>query len=179
MKIFIPAVGIKKDIKIFEIQTLILPKGDYQVILTGNILDNISEEVNIVFSILRAYSNYFELDNDMLKQHDYHIHFSESQIIKEGESSGLGIFLSLIASIKGWNKAVNFFATGEIDLLGNILPMYNIENKLQINRKKYDYIFIPSAGSEKDKSSLESKIIRCSSVFEIYNFVKQMLDINA
>ena len=172
MKIFLPAVGPTKQVKIFEVQSLAIDEGEFQVIITGNTLENIAEEVNIVFSLLRVHCTYFNLDIKFLKNKDYHIHINQLVYSKEGESSGMAIFLSLMCAIKGWHKDYSCLATGEIDLYGNILPIENLEKKLEFDQEKFDYIIIPKKCMT-DKFKHNKKIVGIANIFELYSFLER------
>lgn len=173
MQVYVPAIGKKEDVKIIEVQSLVLDDGDFQVLLTGQALSNIEEELNIVFSLLRAYTSEFEIDLNMIKSKDYHIHLSNSRIVKEGESIGIGLFISIICAIKKWNKKISCLATGEIDLYGNILPIMNVEKKLQINLMQYEHIFIPESSLNMNEK-MRNKISFINNIFDLYQLIKEL-----
>lgn len=173
MKIFLPAIGPLNNVKVFEIQTLAIKNGNFQVIVTGNALSNIEEEISVVFSLLRYYEDCFGIDDNLLKEMDYHVHFSDMSLVKEGESSGVSIFISVICALKGWHSKYACLATGEIDLRGTILPIYEIEKKLQVDQETYNYIIIPESCLNEELRK-NKKVIGMKDIFDLFQFIKRV-----
>ena len=141
MKIIIPAMNEKENVKYFEIQCLVKKNQNSEVLITGLVDESIVDTIHTFVSILEF--NVLGLGGK-IKNKKIHFHFTEGSFVKEGTSVGLGIALAYLNAI---NKSIFtngiILATGEIDLYGNVCEVGGVESKLKKNN--YDYAIIPKA----------------------------------
>ena len=97
-----------------------------------------------------------------LEQSDWDVHVSLPGvgIKKDGTSGGLGIAVSLVALLFGKDFVDNIAFTGEIDLWGNVLPIGDLEKKLEGARQiGFRSIVIPQASYDSlDLASLTAEL---------------------
>jgi len=160
----VPAIG-EDDLKGFEVQCLKFDNGNNNCIITGNVHDSIAELVYISLSIIRGNDIYFNLNNENLNNFDYHIHYTDTDIFKEGSSAGVATFLSIANSIKKIRGNLKIYATGEIDIYGNIHEVGGIKEKIEFfNKIDADIFFIPNCSISFKE---QQRIKKVSNVFEI------------
>jgi ATP-dependent Lon protease len=133
-------------------------KGNLQ--LTGSLGDVMKESAQAALSYARAHAAEFGIDSAIFSKNDFHVHFPEGAIPKDGPSAGVTIataFLSVCTNIKvKWDVAM----TGEITLRGNVLPVGGIKEKvLAAQRAGVKRIVMPAA-NKKDLHEIPKKVIR-------------------
>lgn len=125
--------------------------GKGQLILTGKLGDVMKESVRAALSFIRSkdYAKKFAFDKT-----DFHLHFPEGAVPKDGPSAGTAICTALLSVImnKPVKKAVAM--TGEITITGRVLPVGGIKEKfLAAYRENIKTILYPQA-NEKDVSEI-------------------------
>ena len=130
-------------------------RGKGQLILTGKLGDVMKESVRAALSFIRSkdYAKKFAFDKT-----DFHLHFPEGAVPKDGPSAGTAICTALLSVImnKPVKKAVAM--TGEITITGRVLPVGGIKEKfLAAYRENIKTILYPQA-NEKDVSEIPEQI---------------------
>lgn len=103
-------------------------KGDLEI--TGNLGDVMKESVKIAVSYIKSNSNAFNINIDELNKNNFHIHFEDGAIPKDGPSAGITIVTSLLSLIKDKIISNEISMTGEITLRGDILKIGGVKEKL-------------------------------------------------
>jgi len=121
---------------------------DDKLVLTGTQGDVMKESMNCAKNT--AYTLLYECDLEEEKQYSgLHIHCPSTSTPKDGPSAGGAIALAIFSylSQKPLNQHVSM--TGEIDMLGNILPIGGVEAKLNGAKKAgIKTALIPSSNLE-------------------------------
>ncbi len=134
--------------------------GKGNLSLTGSLGEVMKESAQAALSYARAHAREYNLDSRMFYQNDFHIHFPEGAIPKDGPSAGVTIataFLSVCTNVKvRWDVAM----TGEITLRGNILPVGGVKEKvLAARRAGVRKIILPKA-NKKDLADIPKDVFR-------------------
>lgn len=156
-------------------------KGDGKLVLTGKLGDVMKESAQAALSYVKSNCDKFNLNFNLFKENDIHIHVPEGAIPKDGPSAGVTIAVAIISAFSG--RAVNHAVgmTGEITLRGRVLPIGGIREKsIAAHRSGLSTILIPKENMrdideipESVRSSLE--IIPVSNIDDavLYAFRKE------
>ena len=117
--------------KILPIQTAIMP-GNGKIIVTGNLSEVMKEGINVAVTYLRTKTEEFHLKNpNFYKENDIHVHFSENAIPKDGPSAGITIVTSILSALNKVKIKQDVAFTGEITILGEVLPVGRVDQKIE------------------------------------------------
>lgn len=141
-----------------------LIKGKGEVTITGQLGDVMQESVRTAISYTRkrldrlGYSGVFE-------ENDVHIHVPAGATPKDGPSAGIAIVTAIISAVTGKSVKKEVAMTGEVTLLGRVLPIGGLKEKaLGAMRAGIKTIIFP----EKNKNDL---IEMPENVKEALNFI--------
>ena len=154
--------------------TSVYYKGNGNIEITGQIGNVMKESTTIALSYIKENSEIFNIDYSLFTN-DFHIHFEEGSIPKDGPSAGVSIVTSLISTLKKMTIPNTVSMTGEITLRGKILPVGGLKEKLitaTISNIKTVYVPLDNKGEvmEIDKSiTSKLKIKYVDDYIEIYN----------
>lgn len=129
--------------------------GKGQLILTG-MLGNVMKE-SVRAALTYARSRGFGKDVDFDKT-DFHIHFPEGAVPKDGPSAGTAITTALISLLSDMPVKKNLAMTGEVTITGRVLPVGGIKEKfLAAYREGVNTILFPHT-NQKDVAELPEKV---------------------
>ena len=151
--------------------------GTEKLNLTGQIGDVMKESAQAALSYLRTNSKEFGLAPNFHKGKEIHIHLAEGAIPKDGPSAGITLTMALYSAFKKKAPKPNVAMTGEITLLGEVLPIGGLNEKLlAAQRGGIKTVLIP-AENEKDLVEIKAevkegmKIIPVSSIKQAFPYV--------
>lgn len=152
-------------------------EGSGNLICTGTLDNMMIESSKIALSYIKTNYKKFNIDYKKFKN-DIHINVPSIDIRKEGPSAGIAITTSLISTLVNIKIPNNIAMTGEITLLGNILKVGGIKEKIYgAYKNNIEIVFIPYYNINdldeipkyiKDKI----KIIPVKKYDEIYEYIK-------
>ena len=116
------------DTLLIESITYASDKGG--LILTGQMGDVMKESAKIAVSVCRANADTYGIDSEFYKTKDLHIHAPEGAVPKDGPSAGITMTTALVSALSGIPVRRDLAMTGEISLLGNVLPIGGLKEKL-------------------------------------------------
>lgn len=118
--------------------------GTGKLELTGSLGDVMKESAKAACSYIRANAALWNVDTDFYKTKDIHIHFPEGAVPKDGPSAGVTVTTALVSALSGCPVRADVAMTGEISLLGHVLPIGGLREKSMAAYKAgIRKIFIP------------------------------------
>ena len=102
----------------------------YDSSLTSPISDVMKESVQAALSVVRARALKLGIDPEAFSKTDWHIHFPEGAVPKDGPSAGAAITTALASAITGIAVRSDIAMTGEITLRGEVLEIGGLKEKL-------------------------------------------------
>ena len=147
--------------------------GDGKLLLTGKLGDVMKESGQAAFSYVKNNAEKLNIDKDIFKTNDIHIHVPEGAVPKDGPSAGVAL-TTAIASLLSKRKIDHTIGmTGEITLRGRVLPIGGLREKsIAAHRSGLKTILIPKENvkdiEDIPQSVLENlKIIPVSTIDEV------------
>ncbi|MCF6287013.1 MAG: endopeptidase La, partial [Candidatus Hydrogenedentes bacterium] len=114
---------------ILYIETSVM-EGKGKLSLTGQLGDVMKESAEAAFTYIRAHAKALKVPEDFYKNKDLHVHVAEGAVPKDGPSAGIALIVSLLSALRGKRPTAALSMTGEITLLGRVLPVGGIKDKV-------------------------------------------------
>ena len=161
-------------------------KGKGGLTLTGSLGDVMKESARIALSVTRVLIDEeklkvpeIESKEPYYKNYDVHIHFPAGATPKDGPSAGIAM-VSVLSSIFSGKKIRHDIAmTGEVSLIGDVLPIGGLKEKLIAAYKaKVKTVLIPSKNYERDLDDIPDEVkngLEIISVKRIEEVIKRSL----
>lgn len=150
-------------------------KGKGRLTLTGNLGDVMKESAMIAFEYIKSHTKELNITPSFFEKHDYHIHVPEGAIPKDGPSAGVTLTTSLASIITGRKVRKNIAMTGEITLIGKVLPIGGVKEKiLAAKRAGIKEILLPSE-NKKDIDEIKDIYLK-GLTFRYVDKVSEVLD---
>ena len=148
-------------------------KGEGNIKITGSVGKVMNESVEVALSYIKNNAENFDIDINIFKENDFHIHVEEGSVKKDGPSAGITITTAIISLIKDKVIPNDISMSGEITLRGRILPVGGLKEKLiaaSVNNIKK--VFIPV----ENKVDIEEIPTSITNKIEI-TYVRDYLDV--
>lgn len=104
--------------------------GNGGVTSTGNLGDVMRESIDVAFSYLRLRAEPLNIAHDFIEKYDFHIHFPEAAVPKDGPSAGMAIVIAIISALTDQPIKGDVAMTGEVSLYGNIGSVGGVKEKI-------------------------------------------------
>ncbi len=145
--------------------------------LTGQMGDVMKESANIAYTYARvamASGKYKPID--FFENHTIHLHIPAGATPKDGPSAGITMASAMISLATGRQVKKGLAMTGELSLVGNVLPIGGLKEKsLAARRLKISEIIIPKA----NKADLEEipENVKENITFHIVDKMDKVIDL--
>ena len=136
------------------IEAALLPGGNGQVILTGQLGNVMQESARAALSHVRQNAHQLGLSSEFLSKQDIHIHVPAGAIPKDGPSAGVTMATAMVSAARGVPVRSDVAMTGEITLSGLVLPIGGIREKTLAARRQGIHTIILPALNEPDLAEL-------------------------
>src|SRR5438874_12729522 len=138
-----------------EVVTMV-GKGDLMV--TGQLGDVMRESALAALSYIRTRANELQIDPSFQESTDLHIHLPENAIPKDGPSAGITIATAIVSALTHRPVRSNLAMTGEVTLLGSVLGIGGLKEKvLAAQQANISHMIVP-AENKKDLAEIPLKI---------------------
>ena len=140
------------------IEVSVISDGKGEVMLTGSLGDVMKESARAALSYIRANAARYGIDRKIFKESDIHVHVPEGATPKDGPSAGVTIATAILSALTKKKARSDIAMTGEITLLGNVLPIGGLKEKsLAAYRSGIYEVFIPEK-NEKDIEEIPENV---------------------
>ncbi len=156
-------------------ETIRMP-GKGNIVMTGRLGEVMKESARIALSYLKANYQRFKLNPEDFENYDVHVHFPAGAIPKDGPSAGVTLTTSLASLFIQKPVRHDIAMTGEVTLLGKVLPIGGIKEKLLAARRAgIKQVLVPEDNRE-EVLEVDNDIIRDMEIIYV-DHVKQILDL--
>ncbi len=145
--------------EVLRIEAAVMP-GKGHVVLTGHLGTVMKESAQAALSFLRTRADRLGVPVDFHEKADIHIHVPAGAVPKDGPSAGMALCAALVSAVLKKPIGEACAMTGEISLLGDVLPVGGFREKaLAAARFGVATVLIPRANAA-DVEKLPTYITR-------------------
>jgi ATP-dependent Lon protease len=144
--------------EVLFVEAALLPGGNSQVTLTGQLGNVMQESARAALSHIRQHAPSLGLSPEFLTKHDIHVHVPAGAIPKDGPSAGVTMATAIVSAAKGVPVRSDVAMTGEITLSGLVLPVGGIREKALAARRQGIHTVILPQLNEQDLSELPREV---------------------
>jgi ATP-dependent Lon protease len=134
-------------------------RGSKQLILTGSLGEVLRESAQTALSYCRSHADGFGIDPEFYATSDIHVHIPAGAVSKEGPSAGVAITIALLSLLTGRPARQDVASTGELSLLGEVLPVGGVREKLMAARSAGIPVVILPQGCAAGVESVEEEVV--------------------
>ncbi len=142
------------------VEATLLPGGNQNIILTGQLGNVMQESARAALSHIRANASILGVAPEFLTHRDLHIHVPAGAIPKDGPSAGVTMATAILSAIRQVPVREDVAMTGEITLSGLVLPVGGIREKAMAARRFGIKTFILPALNAPDAEELPQEVRR-------------------
>jgi len=142
------------------VEATLLPGGNQNIILTGQLGNVMQESARAALSHIRANARELGISPDFLLHQDLHVHVPAGAIPKDGPSAGVTMATAILSAARKVPVRQDIAMTGEITLSGLVLPVGGIREKSLAARRSGIKTVILPALNEPDLTELAEEIRR-------------------
>ena len=134
--------------------------GKGKVTLTGKLGEVMQESARAAITYVRSRCLTFGLDPDFYEHVDFHIHFPEGAVPKDGPSAGVTMVTSVVSALLGIPVAKEVAMTGEINLRGKVLPIGGLKEKILAAYRSDMKVVVCPSDNEKDLHDVPKNVLK-------------------
>ncbi len=114
--------------ELLQVEAVIMD-GSGKLEITGNLGKVMNESAKAAHSFIRSVAAMYDIDKDVFKDKDIHIHVPQGAVPKDGPSAGVTISTALLSALSGKSVVQSVAMTGEISLTGRVMPIGGLKEK--------------------------------------------------
>jgi len=158
---------------LMTIEALKMP-GTGRLIVTGQLGEVMRESVDAAYSYVRSRARQLDIDDQMFRDFDLHIHLPAGAVPKDGPSAGITVTLAIASTLSERPVRRDLAMTGEVTLRGRVLEIGGIKEKvLAAYRAGLRQLIIPRS-NEKDLRDVPEEV-RGNMVFTFVQTMDEVL----
>jgi len=155
-----------------EVVTMV---GKGELLITGQLGEVMHESARAALSYIRTRTEELSIDPNFQENNDLHIHLPENALPKDGPSAGITIATAIISALTRRPVRSNLAMTGEITLLGSVLGVGGIKEKiLAAHQANITHLIVPTE-NKNDLAEIPPKI-RHSLYFTLVDNMDQVVE---
>jgi len=126
--------------------------------LTGQMGEVMQESANIAYTFVRHVAPKFDVGQEFFEKNQIHLHIPAGATPKDGPSAGITMASALLSLATGRKIRKNLAMTGELSLVGPVLPIAGLKEKtIAARRGKVKHVIIPKQ-NEKDLEEIPDNV---------------------
>ncbi len=137
-----------------------ISKGNGQLNLTGNLGQVMKESVTIAYEYIKSHSEKLNINDEIFKNYNIHVHVPEGATPKDGPSAGISMVTSLASTFTQRKVKSKLAMTGEMTLRGKVLPVGGIKEKILAAKRADIKEIILSKDNEKDIEEIKELYLK-------------------
>jgi ATP-dependent Lon protease len=143
---------------------------------TGQMGSVMQESAGIAFTYARHIAGRYNVDQSFFEKNQIHLHIPAGATPKDGPSAGITMTAALMSMATGKKLKADFAMTGELSLVGNVLPIGGLKEKvIAARRNKLKKIIIPKP-NERDLDEIPEKVRKGLSFYPVER-MEEVLDL--
>ena len=154
-----------------------ISQGEGKLTLTGNLGDVMKESAVIALEYLKSHSKTLDIDPEVFRKWNFHVHVPEGAIPKDGPSAGVTMATSIASALTQRKVKMHLAMTGEITLRGKVLPVGGIKEKILAAKRANIHEIILSSENKKDIEEINSMYLE-GLKFHYVDDILQVLDLS-
>ena len=151
--------------------------GKGRLTLTGKLGEVMKESAHTALSYIKANAERYGINPEDFEKYDVHIHVPEAAIPKDGPSAGVALATALLSLFTETPVRNDIAMTGEITLLGEVLPVGGIKEKILAAKRAGIYEVILPKENEKEVMEDLPAFVRDKMTFHFVDNVEQVFDL--
>lgn len=159
------------DILFIETTNLKAKEGSFK--FTGQLGDVMKESATIAYTYARKWLEENIKDNKFFNEFEVHLHLPAGAVPKDGPSAGISMCLCLISLALNKKISSTFAMTGELSIVGKVLPVGGVKEKLHAAARMGIKNVILPFENEKDLKEIPKNIKDKLN----FTFVKEMKEV--
>ncbi|MGM0432341.1 MAG: endopeptidase La [Spirochaetota bacterium] len=169
-----PAIGLANGLawtemggRLLSVEVSLMP-GSGKLILTGNLGEVMKESARISLTFIQSRADILNVDPQMFKEHDIHVHVPQGAIPKDGPSAGITLCGALFSAAAEIPLPHDYSMTGEITLTGRVLSVGGIKEKVLASyRHGIHKIILPAANKRDAMEDLPKNVREQLSIYYV------------
>ena len=138
--------------------------GKGKLILTGKLGEVMQESATAAMSYVRSRSQMLGFSDAFYQEQDFHVHFPEGAVPKDGPSAGITVATALVSALMRVPVRRDLAMTGEITLRGRVLPIGGLKEKLlAAHRGLISTVVVPKE-NRKDLREVPKRVLRATRI---------------
>jgi len=126
--------------------------------LTGKLGEVMQESANIAYSYVRHVSTFHGVEPDFWETHLIHLHVPAGATPKDGPSAGITLASALLSLATGKKLKKSLAMTGELSLVGRVLPIGGLKEKvIAARRNRIKRVIFPQ-GNQRDLDEIPAHV---------------------
>ncbi len=155
---------------IIKIEVIHLPSGKEKIHMTGKLGEVMKESAEIALTYIKSILPGFGLKCDYFENKTVHIHLPEGSVPKDGPSAGITLATALLSAVLKKSFPADVAMTGEITLLGDVLPIGGLKEKIMAAKRYGIKKIILPEGNRADWHVLEDYLKKSAEFIFVDNY---------
>jgi ATP-dependent Lon protease len=147
--------------------------GKGAIVLTGLLGEVMKESARIALSHLKSHQQDYGIPANSFDKWDIHIHFPAGAVPKDGPSAGITLTTALASLFTSKPVKHDIAMTGEVTLLGKVLPIGGLKEKILAAKRAGIHKLIVPAENEAGMADFDADILEGMDI----SYVDQVRDV--